>query len=243
MRLKIQDYELSTIKLFRDLGTDQVQLLASHLHRRSVGDRTTIITMGQTGCGVFFLLHGTVKICVGANLDTEERNTIVALCGPGEVLGEMDALDCNGHSSSVVTIEPCHFLWLSADDFRSCIRLAPGLSRNLNEVLTHRLRRLTAKDHARSALSLEGRVARQLLLFSHDYGTAHTDGTLLPLQFRQADLAALVGSVRPRVNRVLNGFKRMGYVSFDSSGRYVLRDCEALRHLCDIHTDALLLRK
>jgi CRP-like cAMP-binding protein len=232
MLSQIAESELSRQSLFRCLTADDLKIVQPFLHYRALCEHCTIFKRGQSGSGVFLLQQGTVKVCTVAEGDAGERERIIALCGPGELLGEMDALDRAGHSASVVTMEASHFFWISPDDFCRCLHFLPQLHGNLVQILARRLRRLTLKDIVRTRLDHQGKLAWQLLLFAYDYGVKSSEGVLLPLCLTQSELAALIGASRECVNRTLSYFRRHGYVALSESGYVVLRNLAVLQSYC-----------
>lgn len=222
--------KLKDLLVLQGLTEDELSRVASFLHPRFVASGVTFLTQGLSGTGVFVLRQGTVKVCV---LNPGGHQVMIALCGPGDVLGEMDAIDPSGHSASAVTIEPCQFLWMSPKDFNSCVDTIPRLGRNLLSRLVARERSSTNRSNALAHLSLEGRVARQLLLLSRQYGFDQEDGSVqLKIRPTQAEIAALVGSSRGCVNRVIKHLKENNLLIVHRDGTLVLPNIEPLCTLC-----------
>lgn len=233
----IRDREFARISLFRHLTPLQATEIASRLERRTLGAKKTLLTRGQTGSGVYFLRRGLVKICAPPTGTGERHGAILNICGRGEVLGEMDAMTGNGHSANVITLAQSDFWWMPTAYFRACLARYPELNASLNEILVERLQRLSAKNCARATLTLEGRLARQMLLLARDHGVRTRAGVAMPVRLAQRDLAALVGSTRERVNRVLTSFRRRGLLRPDVDGHLVICDCVALGACCAECTD------
>jgi CRP-like cAMP-binding protein len=232
MLSQIVESELSRQSFFRCLTADDLKLVRPFLQHRVFHEHCTIFKRGQSGSGVFLLQQGTVKVCTASDDDVGQKERIIAICGPGELLGEMDALDRTGHSASVVTMEASHFFWTSPDDFCRCLHILPQLHGNLTHILARRLRRLALKDIVRTRLDHQGKLAWQLLLFAYDYGVKSPEGILLPLRLTQSELAALIGASRERVNRIFSYFRRHGYIADDKSDSIVLRNLAALQGYC-----------
>ena len=169
--------------------------------------------------------YSSVRPFVGA----DGTEVILAVLGPGEVVGEMSVSDSLGRSASVTTLEDCTFLRMDRRTFLSSMEEVPAIARNLVGILSRRLRLADTHIRSLSALDVHGRVAAQLLAFAREYGEPLPDGgTLIPLPLTQTDLAALVGASRVRVNQVLGYYRKKDSISLNKDHRIVVRDEESL---------------
>ena len=217
---------LSELDLFEGLSSEQLEDLASLIHERTSPAGTSLITAEAPGEGAYVILSGTVKVYV---THTDGTEVILAVLGPGEVVGEMSLADSLGRSASVLTLEDSTFLWMDRAAFLRSMEEVPEMARNLVGILSRRLR--LADTHARSlaALDVHGRVAAQLLAFAREYGEPLPDGgVLIPLRLTQSELAGLVGASRVRVNQALGYYRKRGSVSLDKDHRLIVHDEEAL---------------
>jgi CRP-like cAMP-binding protein len=109
----------------------------------------------------------------------------------------------------------------------------PILAYNVARILATRLRLATGQIESYATLDADGRVARQILAFAHEYGRKTDEGYIqIPLHLTQTDLADLVGASRVRVNRVLMEFKKLNYITIDTNQRITVQDSAALRERC-----------
>jgi len=181
---------------------------------------------GQPGEAVYVVLEGSVKASV---VRPDGAEVILAILGPGEVVGEMSPADSLGRSADVVTLEGTTLLWIDRPTFRAGLSASPALARNLAEVLSRRLRLTNAHLISLASLDVPGRVASQLLALAREYGEETPEGaTLIPMRLTQTDLAALVGASRARVNQALGYYKKRGLISVGRDGRIIVHDGPAL---------------
>lgn len=217
---------LQKVALLRGLPSSQMEKLLPMLHERTFPTSTNVITAEEPGEGVYAILSGTAKIYVD---DDSGSEVIIAILGPGEVVGEMSLADSLGRSANVLTLERSSFLWMDRRALLTSMEESSVIARNLAGILSRRLR--LANTHARSlaVLDVQGRVAAQLLAFASEYGEDMPGGdTLIPLRLTQSDLAALVGASRASVNGALASFRRRGAISVEGKHRIVIHDLEAL---------------
>jgi len=211
--------------LFRGMTPHELERLAPLLHERSFPAGASVLTAEQPGEAVYVVLRGSVKVHL---LTPDGAEVILAVLGPGEVVGEMSLADSLGRSASVTTLEESAFLWIDRTIFRSGIEGSPVLARNLADILSRRMRLANAHLLSLATLDVPGRVASQILSLSREYGEESTDGVRIPIRFTQSDLAALVGASRVRVNQALGYLRKRGLISIDSEGHFTVHDENAL---------------
>lgn len=216
---------LREIPLLHNLTPNSLSLLNGLLHDTICPAGTILIRAEQPGEGAYVILEGTVKVHVE---QADGSNVILAILGPGQIVGEMsltDSLDC---SATVVTLEESRVLWIDRARFQTCLETIPELQRNVIRILSSRLRLANAQIQALATLDAAGMVARQLLAFAKEYGQQIEAGTLIPIRLTQDDLADLVGASRVHVNRVLTEYRRRGVLSVDQRHYITVHNAEEL---------------
>ncbi len=216
---------LAKIPLFSGLPSSELLRLGEYLHERTFRAGSNILIAEQPGEAVYFVLSGSLKVHA---ISPDATEVVLAVLGPGELVGEMSLADSLGHSADVVALEETMLLWMDRVTFRSSVASSAVLARNLAEMLSKRLRLTNARLIALASLDVPGRVASQLLSLAREYGQKTPDGTRIPMRLTQADLAALVGASRVSVNQALGQFRKRGALSIAKDGRVSLHDEDAL---------------
>ncbi|MSQ23505.1 MAG: cyclic nucleotide-binding domain-containing protein [Chloroflexi bacterium] len=108
-----------------------------------------LFQQGETGSGVYFIRRGLARVVVVA---PDGGEVTVGYAGPGEILGEMSALDGSLRSATVVAIEPVEASYITQEAFREAIGRAPEASLRVLQLLVRRLRALD-KRMGESSLS------------------------------------------------------------------------------------------
>lgn len=214
---------LETLPLFQDLTVEQIEQAHQVLHLKRVKSGVTLMLEDQPGDLVYVVAEGSLKICGRA----AGNETLIALRGPGEVVGEMSVLDGLNRSANVIVQEESLLFWISRTDFWSVLWEMPPISYNMMRLLSQRVRVMTAQLQAMSSLDVQGRLARQLILLADEYGQPFTStdppGTLIPFRLKQAELAAMIGASREQVNKLLASWLRRGFVQRDGQRLIVMR--------------------
>ncbi len=218
--------DLSRIDLFRNLPHTDLRRLGELLHRKTFPAGKALMTVDQTGEVVYFILSGAVKVHV------EQENgadVSISILGPGEIIGEMSALDQSNRSASVVTIEKTTLLWMDRETFRRFVMAIPALAADLACTISSRLRSANEQIQSLAAVEVETRIARRILAFAEKYGQTLPNGDLLiPIRLTQSDIATLVGASREHTNKILVSYKDRGYLSVDQNHHITIHNVSAL---------------
>lgn len=221
---------IDEVALFKDLSPEQLNWLGERLRCNTYQAGANIIMAEQPGEVVYIVLNGTVKIHVEQVNGTD---VILAILGPGDIVGEMSLIDSSGRSASVVTLEESRLLWMSGSTFQECLHSMPAVAQNLVRIMSGRVRLANELIQALATLDVHGRVARQLLAFAEKYGQSGSSGELqILIRLTQGDIADLVGASRKRVNQVMVLFKQQGFISVDEKNRITIHNRKALMNYC-----------
>ena len=151
----------------------------------------------------------------------------LAIRGPGETLGELAVVtEAAERSATVTALEPGETLVVRGSELRRLAKQHPSLDEVLVRLLAERVAFLSDRLVEAYTVDAETRVARRVLELARVYGS--TPPITIPLI--QDDLAALAGTSRATVNRVLRDAERRGLVEL-GRGRTVLLDPEGMARL------------
>jgi CRP-like cAMP-binding protein len=220
---------LAAFPLFEGLTAESLKSVAALLERRSFRKGTALLMLEERSRSIFIIESGLVRVCDGRCIKDE---VLLALLGPGEIIGEIHALDGLGHSADVIAAVDTVCRCMSNEDFLRCLHDIPQLTFNLLRLTTKRLRNTTDKISLLATQDVMGRVARQLLILSDQAGEVQSDGSIvINLRLTQNDLASLTGASRQRINTVLTSFREQEAITCASS-QFIIRDPELLKRRC-----------
>jgi CRP/FNR family transcriptional regulator, cyclic AMP receptor protein len=181
---------------------------------------------GDNGDGCYRVEQGLLKVTLVARSGAER---ILAFLGPGAIVGELAIIDGLPRSASVVAIRPTELSFLSRAAFNEFSNHHPEIYKALVTLLAVRLRETDAALAAGTFLPVRGRVACTLLELADNFGQDVGNGRIVIRQkIGQGDIAAISGTARENVSRILNDWKRRKLVS-RLSGYYCLEDKVKLR--------------
>lgn len=166
---------------------------------------TIVVSQGDRGESVFFILEGRVKVYVS---DDGGDQVVVAMQGRGEYFGEL-SLDDGLRSASVMTLEPTQLAVVPKSQFGELVASEPEIAVQLIGHLIGRVRTLTERVTDLALMDVYGRLVKLL----NDQSTARADGTRSMPRLTQQDLAEHVGASREMVSRIFKELVTGGYVS------------------------------
>jgi CRP-like cAMP-binding protein len=136
------------------------------------------------------LRTGRVKVSVDTANGTE---VVLAVRGPGSLLGEFSAIDRSPHSATVTAIEPVTALVVRSPDFETYLQRHGRVAFLLMRTLAAKLRDADRKRIEFGAHDTTGRVAARLVELAERFGQPGTDGVKISLPFSQDELASWIG--------------------------------------------------
>ncbi len=180
---------------------------------------------GRSADTIAVLLSGRVKVATVTRAGT---SLLLALRGPGDLIGELSTLAGEDRSATVTAIDDVRLLVVPYPDFAGLLATHADMAATLVRMLVGRVRE---SDLHRIELELDAdqRLARQLLRLAERFGRPDGDGGVrIDLALTQEELAGLTWSSRGSVAAALRRLREDGLVH-TARRRIVILDSERLR--------------
>src|SRR2546428_3418788 len=175
---------------------DQLGMPTTVVPRRSASRSTPIMAGGDATDSLYIVLSGRLKVMMS---DSEGKEVILAILGPGEFFGEMGLIDDSPRSASVVAMESCELLSVTKRDFKKCLAENFEMSMAVMRGLVRRLREADRKIGSLALLDVYRRRARLLLDMSETVNGEKVVTKRLP----KPDIAKIIAASRALVSRVM----------------------------------------
>ena len=211
--------------MLADLPDEDVRELLAIARRRTFARGEVVFHRDDPADSLHLIVRGRFAARVTTPLGD---SVLLEIFGPGESFGELALLLPGAHRSATVsTLEEGETRSVFRDDFRRLQRAHPGVKDVLLRLLADQLRRSSDRIVEAHYVDAETRVRRRLHELAGKYGDTAGE-VAVPLT--QEDLAAMAGTSRATVNRVLREEERRGVVAL-ARGRVTVLDALALaRH-------------
>ena len=193
-------------------------------HTRTFQRGQALFTEGDLAERVFLIERGWVTVtCTGPG----GREIMLALRGPGDMLGELSALDGEPRSASAMAVSDVEAIVVSGSALGRALDDA-DTARELIRVLAARLRDADRKRLEFAALETLGRVAWRLLELSERFGHDTGEGISVELPLSQEQIAGWCGASRESTVKALASLRALGCIT-TGRRRVVIIDPEALQ--------------
>ena len=203
---------LQQIKVFASLPEEDKKELRDMSQMVSYKKNQTICFPGQPGKMVFLLKEGRVKI---SRVNGNGQEATLCLLEPGEIFGEMEALNGTPHETLVQTLEPALVCEIERDNFLRFLDRCPTAGIQILKMVGGRLRNIESKFGDLVFRSAPARLAKLLLQLGDSMGDKEPGGIRLNIRITHQNLANLIGTSRETVSAILSQFQRKGFLIQD----------------------------
>lgn len=209
------------------LSREETEALRAVGRRRAYGRNVTVFHEGDEGGPVVVLLRGHVKLVM---VSETGREAIVAVRGPGDLLGELAAIDDRPRSTTVTTVEPVELLVIARSDFSALLEERPRIALVILRLVAGRLRYADAQQAQFATHDLVGRLAQRLVELCDRFGKYGENGIEIELPLSQEELGSWIGASREGVSKAFQVLRSLEVVE-TGRRRVTVLDREALeRH-------------
>ncbi len=215
---------LKNIKVFADLPEEDKKELREISHMTSYRKHESICFPGQPADTVYFLKQGRVKI---ARVNEDGQEATICLLEPGEIFGEVEAMEGVLRETLVQALEPVLVCEITRENFLRFLDRCPVVGIRILKKIGGRLRDIEAKFGDLVFHSAPARLAKLLLQLSETMGDQDQGGIRLNIRLTHQNLANLIGTSRETVSALLSQFQRQGFLIQDR------------RQICLLKTDEL----
>lgn len=219
--------QLAGVELLASLPDMSLERLAKDCRWFEVPAGREVIAPEGSDDGVYFVLEGTVRVL---HSNASGREVSFADIGPGNVVGELAALDGGPRTASVMSLTDALLAQLDSGKFHRLLKDEPEVSVAL---LLHLAGIIRDADKRIGALSAERAVVRieaeLLRLVESCHAEVGVDGRVVldPLP-SDSEIAARVSSSRETVNRTIAQLTRAGLI-LRRGTQLIVQDLTALQ--------------
>jgi CRP/FNR family transcriptional regulator, cyclic AMP receptor protein len=171
------------------------------------------------------LLSGCVKLSC---LSDDGKEVVLAIRGPGDLIGELSAIDDEPRSATATALEAVEAMSVATTDFRAFLETHPRAGLSIMSILSSRLRDADRKRVEFAAEDAMTRVASRIVELSERFGEDGGTEVSIDLPISQEELAGWTGCSRDSVVKALQSMRSLGWIETQRR-RIVVLDIDALR--------------
>jgi CRP/FNR family cyclic AMP-dependent transcriptional regulator len=203
---------------------DQAALVEHGMQRRWPTGASLFLE-GEKSASVLVVVTGRVKVF---SLTEHGEEVVLAVRGPGALLGELSAVDGAPRSASVAALEPVTALVVPVSAFLDFLGSHGHAATVLLRMIAARQRDSDRKRFEFASFDIPARVAGRLVELAERFGQPDGTGVRIDVALSQDELAGWVGASREAVAKALRVLRDRGLVTTGRRTMTVL-DLEALR--------------
>lgn len=220
-----EDLCVAQVPLFQGLShSDQVNV-AEVAAPVMVDGGEQIYSAGSATSQLMVVHSGAVKV---SRIDTEGREQILRVLGPGEFIGESAFLTGRRPDHFTTAVEPSSMCVFRHADLGRLVADHPSIALRMLQGVSHRL----SQTETRLASVISGDVTTRLaeyLLSLH--GQPTEDGTVVQLPMAKKDIASLLDTTPESLSRQLRKLQQSGIAHTQGARGLLIYDIDALMDL------------
>ena len=197
---------LKGIRFLSGLSETELAALEPRCRWKSAAGGELIIGHMDESHDVLFLLAGLARVNVYA---LSGRQVSFRDIRPGDVVGELSAIDDKARSASVESLQPSTFMVMPQAVFHDLLRSHPSVLFAILRHLTTQVRALTERVFEFSTLAVRNRVHAEILRLARDQGGS--DAVIRPAP-THSEIASRISTHREAVTRELSRLEELGLI-------------------------------
>ncbi|ADL08959.1 Crp/Fnr family transcriptional regulator [Thermosediminibacter oceani] len=217
---------LKKVYIFSGLSDGDLAKIRGLVNTRHYKKGTVIFFEGEPGEAVYFIKSGKVKVYKS---DDEGREYILHIFGEGDVFAEAVLLGGGPYPATAEAVEDTTVAFIKNEDLERLIGQTPDLALRIIKVMASRLRDSQDKIKDLALKDTYDRTACLLHRISINYGQRTSRGIEIDLPVTRQELAALVGTSRETVTRILGQMKKQGIIDIDRQKIIVINEKMLMR--------------
>ncbi|MDR6882463.1 Crp/Fnr family transcriptional regulator [Bacillus sp. 3255] len=230
---------LSDITIFSDLPKDSLSHIEPLLKERQFKKNHVLMFENDLSEEVYLIRSGKLKVY----RLSEDREIILKIAIPGEILGESEALSNHNYRiSTVEALENVSAWQLEKQDFLHIVEQYPSVLRNAYAILIERTRILNRLIRYLSFYDVRTRTANLITDLYYNFGKQEDSICKIDLKINQSFLANMIGVTRESISKTLSDFQAEGILDIRNKYFYILNK-DKLESICNDTEEFPELRK
>lgn len=217
---------LEGARLLAPLPLVERNAIAERCGGRRYAAGAMVLTSDASDDEVYFLLSGSCRVSF---FSSSGREVSFKDQEPGEMFGEISAIDGRGRSATVMARTESTLAVLQRDDFLELIYQHRNLAHATLVHLTSIVRTLSNRVVEFSTLGVKNRIHAELLRIAGEAGDGAQTVRISPSP-RHADIAARVSTHREAVTREFSELQKAGVIE-RSGNELTIHDIAALKRM------------
>jgi CRP-like cAMP-binding protein len=204
-------FKFNSDSIFNELDEKDLDYLNSHIKTRLYKKKQVIFYQDSPASGIYYIKQGLVK---KYKTGKDGKEQIFYISKTSDIIGYHAILSSENYSDSAAAMEDCIICFIPKEVFVDLVERSPKLSNLLLKNISHEFGVLINTLTIISQMSVRQRLALQLLLLKEKFQNPLSN-TKTQIKISRDDLAALVGTAKENLVRLLHDFKQQNLIEID----------------------------
>ena len=200
---------LQKTALFSGLALSDCEQISKLIKWKKYRSGAEVLPYRGQGDDVHFIASGSVKVTIFSSTGKEVSYQEL---GPGEMFGELSAIDHLPRTANIITLEKSHIGALSSRDYWQLIEKYPAIAESALKRLVSLVRFLVDRVYQNGAFDVKERVRMEVLRLARESMSGEDVATIEKFPTHR-EIANRVNTHREAVTRELNELSRMGLIA------------------------------
>ena len=214
---------LAGIELFREIPVEQRKQIAKNCHAHQYPPKHQIVAHADRSNDVYFIVSGQVRATI---YSASGKEVTFRDLGPGEMFGDLSAIDGEPRSATVITLVDSLVLSMPGEVYIKVLHEHPEIYMATLRDLAYLVRLLTERIVEMSTLGVKNRIHAELLRLAQRGKLENNTVKISPIP-THANFASRVSTHREAVTRELNDLAQSGLLE-RRSGSLIIKDMNRL---------------
>lgn len=211
-----ENFRLNASLLFEGLTESERSNLRRSAVTHTYKKKDIIFRDGGIPTGIYYVNAGIVKKYKETPKGKEQ---IFHLCSEGELLGYHALLGEDRYPESAAAIEKSEITFIPKENFRHVLKGSPKLANRLLKALGQEFTLFINNMTNFATKTVRERVAYNLLILEEKFKRPTDEHDAREIVMSRTDLANMVGTAKETLVRLLQEYKRAGWI--DSTGKAI----------------------
>jgi CRP-like cAMP-binding protein len=220
---------LARLDVLSSLSDRDREALADVARLQRYAKGRVVVTQGAVTEAAFGVVSGRLRVSISR---ANGNDATLAILGSGEIFGELGLFQDGSRSARVTAIEETLLLIIEKAECLRALERSSAASLALCRLLAARIRQLADHLDEVTAMPVEQRLARKLVVLAERWGEPLAGGVGIGLSLSQRELAELADTSRQSANQCLTKWRRAGIVG-STTKRVVISDLRRLQRCAD----------
>lgn len=199
------------IPIFSELSQHDHELLDKIAIYNTCPRNTRLADMEHTLTYFFVLVSGRAKVSIAKHQQDEITLDILQ---EGDYFGDKAFLEEEHIRVNITALSECGYYSISHTAFQNLLASEPQFSSNFYRMLSRSMQHSNRQNEALLQAKIQENVIRAL----HELARVHDNEFVISYRITHRDIAAIVGTSREMVTRILMQLKETGIIELNNKG-------------------------